>query len=87
MLFRSTIRLITALLKRYAVEEIKLVIAHKASQWLHDKQMMQYLRPNTLFGNKFEGYLQVALKSGINVETVDEQETSVINYNGKVYEE
>ena len=26
-------------------------------QWLHDEKMETYLRPETLFGTKFEGYL------------------------------
>lgn len=28
-----------------------------SSQWLNDTKMSKYLRPETLFGSKFEGYL------------------------------
>lgn len=41
----------------YTLEDFKKVIDIKSSQWLNDKQMCKYLRPETLFGNKFEGYL------------------------------
>ena len=34
------------------------VIDHKTNVWLNDPKMSQYLRPETLFGTKFEGYLQ-----------------------------
>lgn len=33
------------------------VIDSKVVQWLQDPKMSQYLRPETLFGTKFEGYL------------------------------
>jgi uncharacterized phage protein (TIGR02220 family) len=33
------------------------VIDNKCQKWLGDPKMMDYLRPETLFGNKFEGYL------------------------------
>ena len=36
------------------------VIDFKASQWGSDPKMQEYLRPNTLFGPKMEGYLQSA---------------------------
>ncbi|WP_436665978.1 conserved phage C-terminal domain-containing protein [Lactobacillus acidophilus] len=29
----------------------------KSKQWLTDQKMKQYLRPETLFGTKFESYL------------------------------
>ena len=41
----------------YTVEDFKTVIDNKADSWLGDKDMEKYLRPSTLFGNKFEGYL------------------------------
>lgn len=33
------------------------VIDKKCFTWLNDEKMCKYLRPETLFGNKFEGYL------------------------------
>ena len=41
----------------YTLEDFKQVIDLKVSQWLHDANMSKYLRPETLFGTKFEGYL------------------------------
>lgn len=50
----------------YTEDDFKRVIDNKASQWKNDSVMCQYLRPETLFGNKFEAYLnekQVIQKS------------------------
>ena len=33
------------------------VIDNKTKEWLNNKEMCQYLRPETLFGTKFESYL------------------------------
>lgn len=41
----------------YTLEDFRQVIDLKVSQWLHDANMSKYLRPETLFGTKFEGYL------------------------------
>lgn len=40
----------------YTVDDFKKVIDTKAAEWLNT-DMSQYLRPETLFGPKFEGYL------------------------------
>lgn len=40
----------------YSVDDFKTVIDKKAKEWL-GTDMEKYLRPETLFGNKFEGYL------------------------------
>lgn len=37
--------------------DFKTVIEKKAMEWLGDKRMEKYLRPVTLFSNKFESYL------------------------------
>ncbi|MCP1144462.1 conserved phage C-terminal domain-containing protein [Lysinibacillus endophyticus] len=37
--------------------DFKTVIDKKVSTWLHDENMNKYLRPETLFGTKFESYL------------------------------
>ena len=56
---KSTQRHIQARLKEGFIEEdFKNVIDIKTSQWFKDEKMKQYLRPETLFGTKFEGYLQ-----------------------------
>jgi uncharacterized phage protein (TIGR02220 family) len=52
-----TIKLIGAKLNDgYNIEQMKYVIDVKVSQWLNT-DMEKYLRPETLFGNKFENYL------------------------------
>ena len=55
---KSTQRLINARFKeKFTVDDFKTVIDTKTSQWLKDKKMSAYLRPDTLFGTKFESYL------------------------------
>ena len=41
----------------FDLEDFKKVIDTKTSQWLNDPKMKKFLRPETLFGTKFEGYL------------------------------
>jgi uncharacterized phage protein (TIGR02220 family) len=54
----KTKRLISARLNEgFTVEDFKTVIDNKVSSWLGNKDMEKYLRPETLFSPKFEGYL------------------------------
>lgn len=56
---KKTVSIINARLKEnFTIEDFKKVIDIKYSQWGNDQKMSIYLRPETLFGNKFEGYLQ-----------------------------
>lgn len=41
----------------FTVDDFKAVILKKHAEWSHDPRMSAYLRPETLFGTKFEGYL------------------------------
>lgn len=41
----------------FSLDDFKQVIDNMSSQWMNDNKMNQYLRPETLFGTKFEGYL------------------------------
>ena len=41
----------------FRIEDFKKVIDNKSKEWLGDPKYENYLRPETLFGNKFEGYL------------------------------
>lgn len=43
------------------LDDFKMVIDSRCAAWSEDTQMRQYLRPVTLFGNKFESYLQYAI--------------------------
>lgn len=55
---QATRKLIKARLKEgFTIEDIKLVIDKKATEWVGNPKMAQFLRPDILFGNKFEGYL------------------------------
>jgi len=42
---------------RMSLQDFKTVIDNKVNQWLNDSKMVSYLRPETLFGTKFESYL------------------------------
>lgn len=41
----------------FTIDDFKYVIDVKTREWLSDKRMQNYLRPETLFSNKFESYL------------------------------
>lgn len=43
--------------EKYTLEDFKTVIDKKCKEWINDPKMNQFLRPETLFGNKFESYL------------------------------
>ena len=54
---KTTQRHISARLEEgYSLEDFKNVIDKKVREW-QGTEMDQYLRPETLFGTKFEGYL------------------------------
>ena len=54
----KTQKLIKARLReKYELEDFKIVIGKKCKEWL-GTDMEKYLRPETLFGNKFESYLK-----------------------------
>ncbi len=69
----KTISLIKARTKEgFTLEDFKHVIKVKSSEWKTDEKMSKFLRPETLFGTKFEGYLNQKEKSpkkkGFNYE-------------------
>ena len=41
----------------FTIDDFKQVIDNMAFKWLKDEKMNRYLRPETLFGTKFESYL------------------------------
>lgn len=41
----------------FTLDDFKRVIKIKVAEWADDDAMKKYLRPETLFGTKFEGYL------------------------------
>lgn len=61
----STTRKIAArVAEGYTLEDFKRVIDNKVSDWASDGNMAKYLRPETLFGNKFDGYLNEGRSNG-----------------------
>ena len=58
---KKTAQLIHKLLDNgFTVEDFEKVIDIKCKQWLNNDKMNQYLRPRTLFSEKFEDYLNEA---------------------------
>ena len=60
--YRSTTKKTQTLIKarfneKFALDDFKQVIDNKVSEWKSDNNMAKYLRPETLFGTKFESYL------------------------------
>jgi len=43
----------------FELDDFKLVIDNMVRVWANDPKMYKYLRPETLFGNKFDGYLNL----------------------------
>jgi len=56
------------------IEDFQKVITHMAAKWRNDAKMAQYLRPETLFGTKFEGYLNDAIRAGAKAESQESVE-------------
>lgn len=56
--------------EEYTLEQFKQVIDNKCEDWLDDPHWGQYLQPSTLFGNKFDQYLNQQSK---NVKRIHEK--------------
>ncbi len=60
---KKTQTLINILLNQgFTLQDFKTVIDRKVNDWLEDRKMSKFLRPETLFGTKFEGYLNEPAK-------------------------
>ena len=82
--FRATTKktqiLIKTLLKnKYTVEDIKKAIDIKVKQWSKDKKMKIYLRPETLFGSKFEAYLNEEPNKEVYEVKIDHEDLAKYN--------
>lgn len=53
----------------YTLEDFKNVIDKKVGEWKTDPKMVAFIRPSTLFGTKFEGYLNQKSASARNGKT------------------
>lgn len=63
--FRNTSKKTRSLIRArwaegYRLEDFEAVVEEKAAQWSGDAKMRAYLRPETLFSPKFEGYREEA---------------------------
>lgn len=70
--FRATtkatrVHISARLAEGYTEEEFFKVIENRAAKWLNDPKMREYLRPETLFATKFEGYLQDANEASAGI--------------------
>jgi len=65
----------------FTIENFKQVIDTKAAEWMNT-DMARYLRPETLFGTKFESYLnQKGINDGSKPGVPDRQQSSTEIYN------
>ncbi len=55
--------------EKFNVDDFKKVIDVKTEQWLNKKEFSGFLRPLTLFGNKFESYLNESKESKLKKPT------------------
>ena len=66
---KSTQKLIAAREREgYTLTDIEMVIRHQCGLWGKDANMCKYLRPETLFGSKFEAYLSDARRNSSSLE-------------------
>lgn len=70
---KATTSLIRARLNEgRTLNDFEKVIEKKSADWLSDPKMAQYLRPQTLFGTKFDAYLSQASIEGSVVDPFKE---------------
>lgn len=50
----------------FTIYDFKKVIDNKVKDWLNDEKMNEFLRPETLFGTKFESYLNKSTDNKLN---------------------
>ena len=66
----------------FNLNDFKIVIDKKTKEWGKDSSMVKYLRPETLFGTKFEGYLNQKdknIRENTMIETPPGNEEKEIN--------
>lgn len=54
----------------YSIDDVRMVCEQQKAEWGADPKRQKWLRPHTLFGEKFEGYLEAA-KAGTAKEERD----------------
>lgn len=73
----------TRLKEGFTVEDFKRVIDHRYSEWGRDEKMAAYLRPETVFGTKFESYLNNAPQPRVIVTEDTEDDEPPIDFWGE----
>ena len=61
----------------YKLDQFKRVIDNKCQEWMHDSRMNAYLQPSTLFGNKFDQYLNQRTRT-TNTRNVSAEEERIL---------
>lgn len=56
-------KIVARLNEGFTVDDFRTVIDKQCREWLKKPEMAKYLRPETLFGTKFEGYLNAPERS------------------------
>ena len=59
----------------FVLDDFKAVIDNKVVDWLEDSKYGKYLRPETLFGTKFESYLN---KPAVNNDNTPKEPTKTV---------
>lgn len=57
----------TRLNEGFLIDDFYRVIDNQCTKWLTDPKMIDYLRPQTLFGTKFESYLNTVVVKKFNI--------------------
>lgn len=70
----------------FTVQDFKTVIDGRIKAWAKDQRMCEYIRPDTLFGSKFESYLN-AEKVGNCTSQGGDGLDEVFEEYGKIYDE
>ena len=76
---QTAIHINARLKEGYSFDDFKRVIDKKCADWLTDSKMCEYLRPSTLFGTKFEQYLNSKSKTIITETPAETFKTEVFN--------
>jgi len=84
---KDTRELIKARFKDFTLEDFKTVIDNRCAAWLNDPHMVEYLRPKTLFGTKFESYLNAPQRTGpVAVERTSPPHNRFNNFQQRDYD-
>ncbi|MDR7002989.1 conserved phage C-terminal domain-containing protein [Neobacillus niacini] len=78
---KTKVNIQTRLREGFTLEDFKKVIDLKSTEWLHDSRLSKYLRPETLFGPKFEPYLN---QKSINTNTLRAEDFDLNDKDGDV---